>query len=1036
MPNENIVQIIQREFLRLQAKTGAGISPAPSISQPIDPAKSQLPDKSSAPFFYVTDYIKDRGTELIATTIAFVDGGGSRDTITDSANGLAIFKIGQLVKISGTTNNDAEVLIYAAASDGSSLTVDFNTTFTNESAGSSFTLSASRTPELLDFMTEQLPEAQQADDAFNLQVTWIQAGNVIERYIPQHTNRRYSTFLTSESFSGGSLAVLHLKWEGDFRILITEDSGVEREIASNSQDRNNLDVDSDRFLFDNTEIITATIPLRRGKVRLDVLLYNDLPDLGRFELKIRSREVFASAAPVPQMRMGTVQKTLQAVGDGAWHDDVAFDVEVSATTISFAQEIVTASTISMVDPFSHDNFMTFASTTITRTAGSFVTDGFEANMNVTVAGSSANDGSFAVTLVTALVLTISGGSAETGDKFKFITIKGQACIKDSGNGFGNFSDGDDIKVTGTTENDDTYTIDDALAGILVLVAANQLSTEAVGASVTVKGRGAIADSGSGFGSFSSGDPITVVGTVSNDGIYVVETAAAAQLDLEFTDRDLATESAGTSFTIQQGAITHHGSSDGVNFLVREATLIPQIVELFPNDYFVRGTEVDKQGVAIADPVIHGNSDNESSHTHTADGTLATDSEAAHTHSDGSLATDSDSHSHSSAGDHNHGGEVSSDGSHTHPSDAHTHDVTGSTAVGSSHSHDVTGNTSAGGAHNHTVNVSNDDDLDLDDVEIKDNGSKTHKDKVRISNPLVRDPGDTNFAQIEVLKTNDLIDPAQVAKQTGTTISFDDVLYAAATISFVLPSLVRDTGISFVNSSRKIIRAAGDWTTDGFEAGMSIVVRDSIENNNGEFTILSLTATDITLATTDVVQDESVGARISIEGQGTILDSANQFVVEKFEPGMSVLITNALANGGIVRISSVAAGKMTLELKTNPIIAESAGNTISLHGNPKISDSGNGLVTSGFVVNSTLTVSGASTAANNDTFTIEKVAAGYILLRLSEILTTEAAGATVTLKAHSKTGFGVRYKIQTGKTVRITYTALAWGYAPDRPLGVL
>jgi hypothetical protein len=60
----------------------------------------------------------------------------------------------------------------------------------------------------------------------------------------------------------------------------------------------------------------------------------------------------------------------------------------------------------------------------------------------------------------------------------------------------------------------------------------------------------ISDSGSGFGIFAVGDIIEVEGTVSNDGVYKVATAAAGTLTIDTTDGDaIATEGAGSSFTI-------------------------------------------------------------------------------------------------------------------------------------------------------------------------------------------------------------------------------------------------------------------------------------------------------------------------------------------------------------------------------------------------------------------------------------------------------------------------------------------------------
>lgn len=68
----------------------------------------------------------------------------------------------------------------------------------------------------------------------------------------------------------------------------------------------------------------------------------------------------------------------------------------------------------------------------------------------------------------------------------------------------------------------------------------------------------ITDSGSGFGSFQSGQHILVSGSTSNDGSYYVSTAAAGTLTLQSSD-SLTVESAGASITIT--AITYPAASD-------------------------------------------------------------------------------------------------------------------------------------------------------------------------------------------------------------------------------------------------------------------------------------------------------------------------------------------------------------------------------------------------------------------------------------------------------------------------------------------
>ena len=62
----------------------------------------------------------------------------------------------------------------------------------------------------------------------------------------------------------------------------------------------------------------------------------------------------------------------------------------------------------------------------------------------------------------------------------------------------------------------------------------------------------------------------------------------------------------------------------------------------------------------------------------------------------------------------------------------------------------------------------------------------------------------------------------------------------------------------------------------------------------------------------------------------------------------------------------------------------------------ITDSGNGFLIAGFQPEDRLTVSGSS--SNDGTFIVETVTAGTITLRTNEVLTTEAASASITLTA--------------------------------------
>lgn len=77
---------------------------------------------------------------ISASTIAFVDGGASNDTITDTGNGFvtAGFAAGDTIEVSGTVSNDGTYTILTVAAG--TLTLYPDDELTNESAGSAFTI--------------------------------------------------------------------------------------------------------------------------------------------------------------------------------------------------------------------------------------------------------------------------------------------------------------------------------------------------------------------------------------------------------------------------------------------------------------------------------------------------------------------------------------------------------------------------------------------------------------------------------------------------------------------------------------------------------------------------------------------------------------------------------------------------------------------------------------------------------------------------------------------------------------------------------
>lgn len=84
-------------------------------------------------------------------------------------------------------------------------------------------------------------------------------------------------------------------------------------------------------------------------------------------------------------------------------------------------------------------------------------------------------------------------------------------------------------------------------------------------------------------------------------------------------------------------------------------------------------------------------------------------------------------------------------------------------------------------------------------------------------------------------------------------------------------------------------------------------------------------------------------------------------------------------------------------------------------NALIDDSANGFLIAGFQDGDVVTVSGASNAGNNASFEVTTVAAGRLTLAVRHDLTTEAAGATVTIVAPKFVPDGVSVGVKAIRT---------------------
>ena len=86
---------------------------------------------------FVTEALESTTSKTSGITIAFVDGGGGSDTITDSASGFN-FTDGDKIRVQGSTSNDGDYTLSGTANTGT-LTVATGT-FTAETAGERITI--------------------------------------------------------------------------------------------------------------------------------------------------------------------------------------------------------------------------------------------------------------------------------------------------------------------------------------------------------------------------------------------------------------------------------------------------------------------------------------------------------------------------------------------------------------------------------------------------------------------------------------------------------------------------------------------------------------------------------------------------------------------------------------------------------------------------------------------------------------------------------------------------------------------------------
>lgn len=127
-------------------------------------------------------------------------------------------------------------------------------------------------------------------------------------------------------------------------------------------------------------------------------------------------------------------------------------------------------------------------------------------------------------------------------------------------------------------------------------------------------------------------------------------------------------------------------------------------------------------------------------------------------------------------------------------------------------------------------------------------------------------------------------------------------------------------------------------------------------------------------------------------------------------------------GAAVNSSGTQSGTHSVynaNLNTTLAFVAGDGSTV----NATITDSQSNFVNAGFAAGDTLTVSGST--ANNRNFTIASVAAGTLSLIMSDVLTTEVAGPSITIHNGEPTWASSRFL--TSSTRKITYNGVDYAY---------
>ena len=321
-------------------------------------------------------------------------------------------------------------------------------------------------------------------------------------------------------------------------------------------------------------------------------------------------------------------------------------------------------------------------------------------------------------------------------------------------------------------------------------------------------------------------------------------------------------------------------------------------------------------------------------------------------------------------------------------------------------------------------------------------------------------GNDNFYTISSISANGLTLILSNASQVAVSNEYVLNVTVKAVQATTAEVTNGQTTLTCTASGNKLTRAQGSFVSDGFAAGQTLTISGT-SNNDGSFTIVSVTSTTITLKT---LTDQSGAAASTITAGGsttvqmvtlsfnssakTITRSAGDFTADGFAAGQTLVITGAV-DTGTYTIASVTTTTITLNealgsnatgVAASRVTAESGSVTVS-NVTLDFNASGNTITrtigsfaSDGFTAGQTLVVTG--TASNNGTYTIESVSAGTLTLKTMQN-ENNVVPADVTASSGSVT---VKYGLMFNASSRtiVNYDGIDFvseGYAAGQILNV-